>query len=175
MFRLRDRTDQIPRSGSCLFIGRSLGVRMMISELRPMLAVSHQRRDGVWRARNERGRQLRRPYLSNVSAVSRKIWRMPPALSATSSRHSGLSLSLAMVSRQSMPLRPHPKPPHHPANRRARRLNESLGGFGMCNGSCENYTILARKCRHDTGHFQTGHCNIQIRPPGVKTGQYPGV
>jgi hypothetical protein len=31
-------------------------------------------------------------------------------------------------------------------------LNESLGGFGMCNAPCGNYTISARKCRHGAGH-----------------------
>jgi tripartite-type tricarboxylate transporter receptor subunit TctC len=43
--------------------------------------------------------RVRRPYRSKVSAVSRKRWRMVPASSATSSRHSGPSLSLAMMSR----------------------------------------------------------------------------
>src|SRR3984893_9886841 len=51
-----------------------------------------------WRSQKEKA-LMKPPYLSNVSAVSRKRWRMPPALFATSSRHSGLSLSLAMVSR----------------------------------------------------------------------------
>jgi hypothetical protein len=60
---------------------------------------------------------------------------MVPDLFATSSRHSGLSPSRAIVSRiiQSMPLRPRPKPRHCPATRRARRWNDSLGGFGMFN------------------------------------------
>jgi hypothetical protein len=44
-------------------------------------------------------RQLRRPYGSKVSAVIRNRWRTAPDSSATSSRHSGPSLSLAMVSR----------------------------------------------------------------------------
>jgi hypothetical protein len=46
-----------------------------------------------------KGYQLGRPYGSNVSAVSRKRCRIVPDASATSSRHSGLSPSLAMVSR----------------------------------------------------------------------------
>jgi hypothetical protein len=44
-------------------------------------------------------RQLRRPYGSKVFAAIRKRWRAAPASSTTSSRHSGLSPSLAMVSR----------------------------------------------------------------------------
>ena len=51
-----------------------------------------------------------------------------------------------------MSMRPRPKPRHHPANLRARRLNESLGGFGMCNGPCGNYKIPARKCLPGAGH-----------------------
>jgi hypothetical protein len=54
---------------------------------------------------------------------------------------------------QSMPLRPRPKPRHHPANRWARRLNERLGGFGMCNAPCGKYRIPARKCRHGARHY----------------------
>jgi hypothetical protein len=44
-----------------------------------------------------KGYQLGRPYGSNVSAVSRKRCRIVPDASATSSRHSGLSPSLAMA------------------------------------------------------------------------------
>jgi hypothetical protein len=87
-------------------------------------------------ARHKRGRQLRRPYLSNVSAVSRKRWRMPPALSATSSRHSGLSRRPSMMVRirSLQTFEPHPKRQHRPREWRARRLNKSPGGFEMCNG-----------------------------------------
>lgn len=46
----------------------------------------------------ERGRQPS-AYLSNVSEVTRKRRRTRPEPSATSNRHSGLSPSLAMVSR----------------------------------------------------------------------------
>jgi hypothetical protein len=43
--------------------------------------------------------RLRRAYGSKLSAVSRKTWRTVPDLSAISSRHSGLSPSLSMMSR----------------------------------------------------------------------------
>jgi hypothetical protein len=54
---------------------------------------------------------------------------------------------------QSMPLRPRPRPRHHLANRPARRLHVSLGGFGMCNGSCADYTTYARLCRPGAGQI----------------------
>src|ERR1700738_3485235 len=54
---------------------------------------------------------------------------------------------------QSMPLQPRPRPRHHLANRPARRLHVSLGGFGMCNGSCADYTTYARLCRPGAGQI----------------------
>jgi hypothetical protein len=64
-----------------------------------------------------------------------------PDLSATSSRRSGLSPSLVTMSRimLGVPLRPRPKPRHHPANQRPRRLNKSLGKIGMCNAPSGYY------------------------------------
>jgi hypothetical protein len=54
-----------------------------------------------------------------------------------------------------MPSRLRPRPRHHPANRPARRLNACLGGSGMCNGSCANYRLDARKCRPGARHSLT--------------------
>jgi hypothetical protein len=70
------------------------------------------------------------------------------------------TLRWCLGSCQSMPLRPRPKPRHHPANRWARRLNERLGGFGMCNAPCWNYRIPARKCRHGARHYPGSICVV---------------
>ncbi len=52
-----------------------------------------------------------------------------------------------------MPLRPRARPRHHPANRRAHRLNASPGGFGMCNGSWADHTNRAGRCRPGAGQI----------------------
>lgn len=81
-----------------------------------------------------------RAYGSKVSAVRRKRYRMVPASSTTSNRHSGLSFRRAMVSQimSEHAVADHARPRRHSAHRPARRLYGCCAGFGMCHGPCRS-------------------------------------
>jgi hypothetical protein len=120
---------------------------------------------------NETGRQLRRPYGSKLSAVSRKRWRTVPDLPATSSRHSGLPPGLLMMPRilSEHSAAASSKQRHHPANQRPRRLNESLGEIGICNAPWRNYRTPVCRWRLKPSELQVllphWHSNMRnVRP-----------
>src|ERR1700682_5303491 len=68
-----------------------------------------------------------------------------------------------------MPRSPLPKPRHHPANQRPRRLNKSLGEIGMYNVPGGNYRLPVRRWRLKPSELQVlsphWHSNMRkVRP-----------